>query len=181
MTDVAARGRPSEHATQRDGEYWTLAGTVAGPQPKQEMAALVEREQATVADPMPLALAGFASATFTISVALAGWFGTGFVVMAIPVALVFGGIGQFLEGMWAFRRGNVLAATAFGAFGAFNAAWAILEWLTLNHTLPAVAGGGNPAYVAGIVVLTFSLIALYLSIAAISSIASSWRSFSFWR
>jgi uncharacterized protein len=166
MTDVAARGRTSEQVTRQDSEYWTLAGTVVGPQPKQELEALVEREQATVADPMPLGLAGFASATFTISVALAGWFGPGFVVMAIPVALVFGGIGQFLAGMWAFRRGNVLAATAFSAFGAFNAAWAILEWLILNHTLPGIAGGGNPAYVTGIFVLTFSLIALYLGIAA---------------
>jgi len=120
-----------------------------------------------VADPLPLGLAGFASATFTISAVFAGWFATADVVLAIPVALVFGGIGQFLAGMWAFRRGNLLAATAFGAFGAFNTSWAILEWLTLTKLLPSSAGGGDPAYVTGIFILTFALIALYLAIAAV--------------
>lgn len=148
-------------------EYWTLAGTVAGPLPKSETEALAEREQAVVADPMPLGLAGFASATFTISAVFAGWFAGADVVLAIPVALVFGGIGQFLAGMWAFRRGNVLAATAFGAFGAFNTSWALLEWLTLTKVLPSSASGGNPAYVTGIFVLTFCLIAFYLGIAAL--------------
>ncbi|HUY79581.1 MAG TPA: acetate uptake transporter [Ktedonobacterales bacterium] len=154
----------------RDGagaaEYWTLSGTVAGPLPKAETEAVVEREQAAVADPVPLGLAGFASATFTISAVFAGWFAMTDVVLAIPVALVFGGIVQFLAGMWAFRRGNALAATAFGAFGAFNASWAILEWLTLSKVLPSSAGGGNPGYVTGIFILTFALIALYLGVAA---------------
>ena len=148
-------------------EYWTLAGTVAGPLPKVETDAVVEREQAAVADPLPLGLAGFASATFTISAVFAGWFAIGNVVLAIPVALVFGGIGQFLAGMWAFRRGNVLAATAFGAFGAFNTSWALLEWLTLAKVLPSSASGGDPAYVTGIFVLTFCLIAFYLGVAAV--------------
>lgn len=88
-------------------------------------------------------------------------------MIAIPVALVFGGIGQFLAGMWAFRRGNSLAATAFGAFGAFNTSWALLEWLTLAKLLPASSHGGSPAYVTGIFVLTFCLIAFYLGIAAL--------------
>ncbi|MEO7003142.1 MAG: acetate uptake transporter [Ktedonobacterales bacterium] len=148
-------------------EFWTLSGTVQGPLDRRETTALVEREQAMVADPVPLGLAGFASATLTISVVLAGWFRPGDVVIAIPVALVFGGIVQFLAGMWAFRRGNVLAATAFGAFGAFNVSWAILEWMTLAHLLPASNAGGSPAYVAGIFVLTFSLISFYLGYAAL--------------
>ena len=164
--------RPEAEArVQADGannvEYWTRSGTVAGPLPRVETEAVVEREQAAVADPLPLGLAGFASATFTISAVFAGWFATADVVLAIPVALVFGGIGQFLAGMWAFRRGNLLAATAFGTFGAFNASWAILEWLTLTKVLPSPAGGGNPAYVTGIFILTFALIALYLAIAAV--------------
>ncbi|HEY7975447.1 MAG TPA: GPR1/FUN34/YaaH family transporter, partial [Ktedonobacterales bacterium] len=98
-------------------EYWTPAGTVMGPLQKVETEAVVERSQAVVADPIPLGLASFASATFTISCVFAGWFALGAVALAIPVALVFGGIGQFLAGMWAFRRGNLLAATAFASFG----------------------------------------------------------------
>ena len=149
------------------GEFWTQAGTVKGPLPKAETDAVVERSQAVVADPLPLGLAGFASATFTISSVFAGWFAMSAVVVAIPFALIFGGIGQFLAGMWAFRRGNLLAATAFSCFGAFNTSWAILEWLTLAKILPDSSAGGSPAYVAGIFVLTFALIAFYLGIAAL--------------
>ncbi len=150
-------------------EHWTQAGMVRGPLARQDVEALAERAQATVADPLPLGLAGFASATFTISSIYAGWFSftPGTLAIAIPVALVFGGLAQFLAGMWAFRRGNVLAATAFSSFGAFNTAWALMQWLMLVHILPGIAGGGDPAYVAGIFVLTFSLIALYLSMAAL--------------
>lgn len=149
------------------GQFWTESGTVKGPPPRAETDAYVERSQAVVADPIPLGLAGFASATFTISSVFAGWFALSAVAVAIPVALIFGGIGQFLAGMWAFRRGNLLAATAFSCFGAFNTSWAILEWLTLAKILPDSSTGGSPAFVAGIFVLSFALIALYLGVAAL--------------
>ncbi len=151
-------------------EHWTRAGSVQGPLAKQDTDVLAERSQATVADPIPLGLAGFASATFTISSVYAGWFrfSPGDLSEAIPVVLVFGGIAQFLAGMWAFRRGNVLAATAFSTFGAFNASFALLLWLQLIRLIPSTAAGAsNPSYVAGVYVLTFSLIALYLGIAAL--------------
>jgi succinate-acetate transporter protein len=162
----AATGREGQSPIV--GEYWTPAGTIRGPLARQETAALMEREQVAIADPVPLGLAGFASATFTISAVLAGWFSLQSVVVAIPVALIFGGIGQFLAGMWAFRRGNVLAATAFGSFGAFNMSWAVLQWMMLAHLVPGAASGGNPAYVMGIFILTFCLIALYLGVAALA-------------
>ncbi len=159
------------HAQQADGieVYWTRAGAVRGPLARQDTEILAERSQATVADPIPLGLAGFASATFTISSVFAGWFQftPGDLAEAIPVALVFGGIAQFLAGMWAFRRGNILAATAFSTFGSFNAAWSLWLWLQLAHVIPGAANGGNPGYVAGVFILTFSLIALYLGMAAL--------------
>ena len=171
MSGAAGTAPGAERRLQNDGagnmEYWSLAGTVAGPLARQETEAVVEREQAAIADPLPLGLAGFASATFTISAVLAGWFGATSVAMAIPVALVFGGIGQFLAGMWAFRRGNVLAATAFATFGAFNTSWALLQWLSLSKVIPNASAGGDPAYVTGIFILTFCLIAFYLGIAAL--------------
>lgn len=171
MTAPVTGSQPRSQWPQADGgtpgEYWTTAGTVRGPLPKQETEALAEREQATVADPVPLGLAGFASATFTISSVFAGWFGLKAVLVAIPVALIYGGIGQFLAGMWAFRRGNVIAATAFGSFGAFNASWALLQILAAAHIVPAMTVASGPAYVEGIFVLTFALIAAYLAVAAL--------------
>lgn len=164
---TGADNRPLADGMGTMGEFWTNSGTIKGPLPRAETDAVLERSQAVVADPVPLGLAGFASATFTISSVFAGWFAMSAVVVAIPVALIFGGIGQFLAGMWAFRRGNLLAATAFSCFGAFNTSWAILEWLTLAKILPDSSGGGNPAFVAGIFVLSFALIAFYLGIAAL--------------
>src|SRR5579862_982313 len=123
--------------TPQDGvgplaEYWTLAGTVRGPLARGETDALAERTQAAVADPVPLGLAAFAATTFTFSTVYAGWFGLNAAYIAIPLAFIYGGIGLFLAGMWAFRRGNVLMATALTTISCFNASWAILELLLAN-------------------------------------------------
>ncbi len=148
-------------------EYWTLAGTVKGPLAKRDTEALAEQDQASIADPIPLGLAGFAAATFTVSSVFA-WFNPSAQVVAIPVLLVFGGITQFLAGMWAYRRGNVIAATAFGSFGAFNTAFAILLWMAaVAHVTPPLDAANDASIVAGIFVLTFGLIAAYLGIAAL--------------
>ena len=139
-----------------------------GPLTRQEASALAASSQATIADPIPLGLAGFASARFTISTIYAGWFAftPGNLSIAIPVALLFGGVASFLAGMWAFRRGNVLAATTFATFGAFNAAWALLQWMMLVGLTPRGANGVGPGPVDGVFVLTFSFISLYLGLAA---------------
>jgi uncharacterized protein len=163
------RTRRAPETTSAPAEYWTRSGLVRGPLTKQEVDALAASAQATIADPVPLGLAGFASARFAISTVYAGWFRFSPVdlAMVIPVALIFGGVASFLAGMWAFRRGNTLAATTFATFGAFNASWAVLQWMMLVGLLPAVARGGSPAYVDGVLVLTFSLISLYLGLAAL--------------
>jgi succinate-acetate transporter protein len=141
---------------------------VRGPLTRHDVDALSTSAQATIAEPVALGLAGFASARFTISTVYAGWFGFSPANLAfvIPVALIFGGVSSFLAGMWAFRRGNTLAATTFATFGAFNASWAILEWMMLTGVVPAGINGGHSASVFGVVVLTFSLISLYLGLAA---------------
>lgn len=163
---AAHDGGVSRESSSSAASYWTVTGNVRGPIAQQETSSLVAREQASLADPLPLGLAGFASATFTISSVLAGWFSMSALAIAIPVAFVFGGIAQFLAGMWAFRRGNLLAATAFASFGAFNTAWALLQWLSLARIIPNPATG-DARGVTGIFVLTFSLISLYLAIAAL--------------
>jgi uncharacterized protein len=142
---------------------------VRGPLTRQEVDAMAASAQATIADPIPLGLAGFASARFAISTVYAGWFpfSPADLAIVIPVALIFGGVASFLAGMWAFRRGNTLAATTFATFGAFNASWAILQWMMLVGLVPAVVNGGSPSDVDGVLVLTFSLISLYLGLAAV--------------
>lgn len=163
---VPARSASAEAAD----EYWTRAGPVRGPLTRQEASALAASAQATIADPLPLGLAGFASARFTMSTIYAGWlpFTAVNLSIAIPVALIFGGVTSFLAGMWAFRRGNVLAATTLATFGAFNAAWAILQWMTLAGLTPRGAPGDSPGHIDGVIILTFSVISLYLGLAALA-------------
>ena len=105
----------SSETTSIPAEYWTRAGPVRGPLTRQDVDALATSAQATIAEPVALGLAGFASARFTISTVYAGWFpfSPANLVIVIPVALTFGGVASFLAGMWAFRRGNTLAATTF--------------------------------------------------------------------
>jgi uncharacterized protein len=155
--------------TSTPAEYRTRAGPVRGPVTRQDVDTLAASAQAATGDPIPLGLAGFASTRFAISALYAGWFrfGPANLAIIIPVALLFGGVAAFLAGMWAFRRGNTLAATTLATFGAFNASWAMLQWMMLVGLVPAIGAGANAGSVDGVVVLTFSLIALYLGLAAL--------------
>ena len=150
-------------------EQWTQAGSVRGPLAQQETQALAERNMVAVADPLPLGLCGFAAATFTVSTVLAGWFGVQGLVAAIPVLIVFGGIAQFLAGMWAYARGNLLATVAFGSFGSFNFAFGILLWMDQMHFLgpSLLQPDTNVSLVAGVFVLMFAWIAGFLAFAAL--------------
>jgi len=76
-----------------------------------------------VADPAPLGLAGFALTTVLLSAFNAGLINGGKVAVGslifVGMALFYGGLGQFMAGMWEFRNRNTFGATAFSSFGAF--------------------------------------------------------------
>ena len=71
------------------------------------------------ADPGPLGLAGFAGATFVLSIYNANLVNPAGRVVVLGLALAYGGIAQLLAGMWEFRTGNTFGAVAFTSFGAF--------------------------------------------------------------
>jgi succinate-acetate transporter protein len=87
-----------------------------------------------IADPAPLGLAGFALTTLLLSAHNAGWAPD---LIWLGPALFYGGLAQFLAGMWSFRRGNVFTATAFSTYGAF--------WLSLGTYVLLVLWGKAPA------------------------------------
>jgi succinate-acetate transporter protein len=78
-----------------------------------------EQPAALTADPAPLGLAGFGFTTLLLSLVNAQVLPKSVEVGVMSMALAFGGTAQILAGMWAFRRGNTFAATAFTAYGAF--------------------------------------------------------------
>lgn len=88
-----------------------------------------------VADPGPLGLAAFALTTFVLSAHNAGAFGFdkhGNTIV-IGLAIFYGGLAQFMAGMWAFRNRNTFSATAFATYGGF--------WLALGTYLALAAFG----------------------------------------
>jgi succinate-acetate transporter protein len=78
-----------------------------------------------IADPAPLGLAGFGMTTFLLSGVNAGFIHSG-QFFFLGMALFYGGLGQFMAGMWEFRRNNTFGATAFTSYGAFWMGYAII-------------------------------------------------------
>ncbi|MGH9102782.1 MAG: acetate uptake transporter family protein [Acidimicrobiales bacterium] len=100
-----------------------------------------------VAAPSILGLYGFAGATFMVSSNLAGWWGTPQSQLIIfPFAAMFGGLAQFLAGMWAYKARDGLATAMHGTWGAFWLAYGILFSLFATKALPMPVGTLKPAF-----------------------------------
>ncbi len=87
-----------------------------------------------VADPAALGLAGFALTTFVLSAHNAGWAPD---LIWVGCAFFYGGVAQFLAGMWEFRNRNTFGAAAFGSYGAFWMSLAFFIMLDLFGKIPA--------------------------------------------
>jgi uncharacterized protein len=146
-------------------EHWTKAGPIRHT-PNVEIADIQRMEAtaaATVGDSAPLGLLGFATATFTLSTVLAGWYPDASAAMAIPGVLIFGGIAQFVAALFSLRKGDTFAATAFGSFGAFNVSFATLALMQGGKlALPGANLGPE-----GIFICCFGFIAFFLALAAL--------------
>jgi len=111
-----------------------------------------------VADPAPLGLGGFALTTFILSGHNA------FGAAAVPLlaffgyAIFYGGLAQFMAGMYEFRNRNTFGATAFTTYGAFWMGLAAFVGLLLM-------GKVQPAEVApslGWILLAFAIFNTYM-------------------
>ena len=67
----------------------------------------------------PLALAGFATTTFMLSMINANIVPAATTPVVFGVAFMFGGLAQLIAGIICFRNGNVFGGVLFGGFGAF--------------------------------------------------------------
>ncbi|HET9091496.1 MAG TPA: GPR1/FUN34/YaaH family transporter [Acidimicrobiales bacterium] len=93
-----------------------------------------------VAAPSILGLFGFAAATLIVASNLAGWWGgTTSGLYLAPFALAFGGIAQFLAGMWSYKARDGLATAMHGMWGSFWIGWGLLELLMGTHAIPTPA------------------------------------------
>lgn len=119
-----------------------------------------------IADPAPLGLAGFGITTLVLSLVNSGILPATVTVGVMALALTFGGLAQLLAGMWAFKRGNTFAATAFTSYGAF---W--LSFYLLVVVFVPQMKGAAPSDIANFVgtyLLAWGIFTAYMTIASLA-------------
>lgn len=98
-----------------------------------------------IAAPSILGLYGFAGATFMVAAHMAHWFGSSHTgLLLVPFAAIFGGLGQFLAGMWAYKARDGLATAVHGMWGSFWMAYGVLVLFLSSGRAPAPAGAFFP-------------------------------------
>jgi succinate-acetate transporter protein len=101
------------------------------------------------AAPSVLGLFGFAAATFMVALHLTGSYGgTDTNGILWPFCALFGGVAQFMAGMWAFRVRDTIATAMHGAWGSFWIAFGILNLLIQWGKIPNHPAGSisDPAF-----------------------------------
>jgi uncharacterized protein len=94
-----------------------------------------------IAAPSILGLYGFAGATFIVAAHMANWYGDARSTLYLfPFAALFGGLAQFLAGMWAYRARDGLATAMHGMWGAFWLAFGLLYLLFATGRLAEPQG-----------------------------------------
>ena len=117
-----------------------------------------ERSAPAIANPAPLGLAGFALTTFILSATNAFGETTAPLLAFIGYALFYGGLAQFMAGMWEFKTGNTFGAVAFTTYGGF--------WMGLATWLALVVFGKVPVadvpHTLGWILLAFAIFNTYM-------------------
>jgi len=94
-----------------------------------------------IAAPSILGLYGLAGATFMVAARMAHWFGSSYTtLLLVPFAAIFGGLAQFLAGMWAYKARDGVATAVHGMWGAFWMAFGILALILSNGRAPEPTG-----------------------------------------
>jgi hypothetical protein len=94
-----------------------------------------------IAPPSILGLYGFAGATLIVAAHQAGLYGGSTSAMFLfPFAAFFGGLAQFMAGMWGFRARDGLATAMHGMWGAFWMGYGLLQLLFATHVLTEPTG-----------------------------------------
>jgi len=119
-----------------------------------------ERPALAVADPAPLGLGAFALTTFVLSTHNAGWAPN---FTWVGLAIFYGGLAQFMAGMWEFRNRNVFGATAFSTYGGFWLSLGTFILLDLFGRIPTTGATGiNIETALGWFLLAFAIFNTYM-------------------
>jgi uncharacterized protein len=125
------------------------------------------------ADPGPLGLAAFALTTFVLSMYNSELVSANSEAVVFGLTLFYGGVAQFMAGMWEFRTGNTFGALAFTSFGAFWLSfWALNVFYAKEITGgPEAVGHGVGLFLWAWAIFTgFMLIASLRTTAAVAAV-----------
>ncbi len=98
------------------------------------------------ANPAALGLGGFALTTFILNVTNAGIIPVESLGMVMPMGIFYGGVAQFMAGMWDMKRGEIFGGTCFSSFGAFWIGLAFMLVLQARGFLPEVPPTGMAVF-----------------------------------
>jgi uncharacterized protein len=114
-----------------------------------------------IADPTPLAVASFSLTNFLLSCVNAGWLAQ--IGTVIPMALFYGGLAQFVAGVWEFRNNNTFGAVVFCSFGAF---WGGTGFFFFFTPTLGVASTANQLPAVGFTLVGWTVFSLYMWVAS---------------
>lgn len=90
-----------------------------------------------IAAPSILGLYGFAGSTFIVAANMAHWYGDALTALTLlPFAAFFGGLAQFLAGMWSYKARDGLATAMHGTWGSFWMAYGLLGLMWVFGRIP---------------------------------------------
>lgn len=128
-------------------QEWTEGGPVRAVIESTEIERFEATSEARIGDPAAMGLFGFCIGTMCLAWVISGWAPfPGSLIAAVPFLFVFGGVGQFIAGLYAFSRTKAWAGTAMCAYGANNVAVATFIWMRAGGLLPNT--GGNDLILA---------------------------------
>ncbi|CAF1528378.1 unnamed protein product [Rotaria sp. Silwood1] len=117
-----------------------------------------------IGNPGPLGLAAFSLPTFMLSVFNAGsnLIDPRLELVVLPVAFFYGGLTQFVAGMWEFRVNNTFGATTFTSYGAFWMSFAAY----IYFIVPKIESINKTKKATGLFLLSWFIFTIYMNIAA---------------
>lgn len=124
------------------------------------------------ANPAPLGLMGFATTTLILSLFNVGARNIEIPNLILCMAFAYGGLAQFMAGMWEFAAGNTFGATAFSSYGAFWFSFGLIYWPGSGISAAYEGAEAEEASVLGIYLASWFVVTFIFLIAALRSSAA---------
>ena len=118
--------------------------------------------QVKIANPGSLGLAGFALATFLLSMVNARIISPEGIGVVLATAFFYGGLAQLCAGMWEFKNGNTFGGTCFSSYAAFWMGLGLMIVLEATGIIPAVPPSGLAIFLAA-----WGIFTLYATVASV--------------